>query len=103
MKKESRDTLFRSRPVSVIRKGDWKLLQFHEEWVLDGGRENLAENNAVELYNLAGDIGETTNLAAIETDKRDELLNDLITWQQEIGAPIPMEVNPEYETKVKGK
>lgn len=103
MKKESRDTLFRSRPVSVIRKGDWKLLQFHEEWVLDGGRENLTENNAVELYNLSSDIGETTNLAAVQVDKRDELLDDLITWQQEIGAPIPMEVNPAYETKVKGK
>ena len=25
-------TLFRTRPVSVIRKGEWKLLLFHEEW-----------------------------------------------------------------------
>ncbi|WP_162340185.1 hypothetical protein [Cyclobacterium salsum] len=78
-------------------------MQFHEEWVLDGGREKLTENNAVELYNLSSDIGETTNLAAIETDKRDELLDDLIKWQEEVKAPISMEVNPEYETKVKGK
>ncbi len=99
MKEESRDTVFRSRPVSVIRKGDWKLLQFHEEWVLDGGRVHLAENNAVELYHLADDIGETKNLAAIEIDKRDELLDDLIKWQQEIEAPIPREINPEYEGK----
>ncbi|MBD3631064.1 sulfatase [Cyclobacterium sp.] len=103
MKKESRDTLFRSRPVSVIRKGDWKLLQFHEEWVLDGGRENLMENNAVELYNLATDIGETKNLSAVETDKRDELLDDLINWQEEIDAPIPSEANPKYVAKGKGK
>ena len=48
MKDESRDTLFRSRPVSVIRKGDWKLLQYHEEWVLDGGREKMPVNNSVE-------------------------------------------------------
>ncbi|WP_439484392.1 sulfatase [Cyclobacterium plantarum] len=101
MKKESRDTLFRSRPVSVIRKGDWKLLQFHEDWVLDGGRKNLAENNAVELYNLADDIGETTNLAAVQVDKRDELLDGLIKWQEEIDAPIPREINPEYEGKGK--
>src|SRR5690606_28806875 len=32
-----RDPLFRTRPVSVIRKGDWKLLLYHEEWQLDGG------------------------------------------------------------------
>jgi arylsulfatase A-like enzyme len=99
MKEESRDTVFRSRPVSVIRKGDWKLLQFHEEWVLDGGRENLKENNSVELYHLADDIGETNNLAAIEIDKRDELLDALIKWQQDIEAPIPREINPEYEGK----
>lgn len=101
MREESRDTIFRSRPVSVIRKGDWKLLQFHEEWVLDGGRTNLPENNAVELYNLADDIGETNNLAAIERDKRDELLDDLITWQKEIDAPIPRQINPHYEGKGK--
>lgn len=80
-------------------KEDWKLLQFHEEWVLDGGRENLTENNAVELYNLADDIGEAKNLAATETDKREELLNDLIKWQEEIDAPVPREINPEYEGK----
>jgi len=96
MKDQSRDTFFRSRPVSVIRKGDWKLLQFHEEWVLDGGRENILQNNAVELYNLAADIGETNNLAAIETGKRNELLDELLKWQKETNAPIPTEMNPEY-------
>jgi len=103
MKDESRDTVFRSRPVSVIRKGDWKLLQFHEEWVLDGGRQNISENNAVELYNLADDISETKNLAAVETDKRDELLDDLIKWQQEIDAPIPREMNTKYDGDDKKK
>ena len=94
LKDESRDPIFRTRPVSVIRKGDWKLLQFHEEWVIDGGRENIHKNNAVELYNLANDIGETNNLAGNETKKRDELLEDLIKWQQETSAPIPVEINP---------
>lgn len=97
MKDESRDTIFRTRPVSVIRKGDWKLLQFHEAWVLDGGREGIPENNAVELYNLSDDIGENNNLAAVKTAKRDELLNDLLKWQEEIGAPVPTEINPEYK------
>lgn len=97
MKDEARDTLFRTRPVSVIRKGDWKLLQFHEEWVLDNGRENILKNNAVEIYNLAEDIGETNNLAAIQIDKRDELLDELIKWQQETDAPISTEINPTYQ------
>lgn len=42
-----RDSVFRSRPVSVIRKGDWKLHLYLEEWQLDGGRDKLASNKAV--------------------------------------------------------
>jgi hypothetical protein len=30
-------------------------------------------------------------------------IDDLIKWQEEIGAPIPREINPEYVGKVKGK
>ncbi|WP_162418517.1 hypothetical protein [Cyclobacterium roseum] len=52
------------------------------------------------MYNLSEDIGETTTLAAVQVDKRDELLDDLIKWQEEIDAPIPREINPEYETEV---
>lgn len=92
----SRDSTFRTRPVSVIRKGNWKLLQFHEEWSLDGGRENIAANNAVELYDLSTDLGEVNNLADSEIEKRDELLNQLISWQKAINAPIPTEANTEY-------
>jgi arylsulfatase A-like enzyme len=96
LKDESRDTLFRTRPVSVIRKGQWKLLQFHEEWILDGGMETIASNNSVELYNLEKDPGEILDLCNIETGKRDELLKDLLDWQLSIQAPIPKEPNPEY-------
>jgi arylsulfatase A-like enzyme len=93
---DSRDPVFRTRPVSVIRKGDWKLLQFHEEWSLDGGFENIENNNSVELYNIKEDIGETNNLSNIEVEKRDELLHDLLMWQRETDAPVPDEANPEY-------
>ncbi len=96
MQNESRDSTFRTRPVSVVRKGDWKLLMYHEEWVLDGGRDNMASNNAVELYNLKNDIAEQNDLALTETDKRNELLDQLLTWQKEINAPVPTEPNPEY-------
>ena len=100
-------TGFRSRPVSVIRKGDWKLHLFLEEWQLDGGRKLLATNHAVELYNLEDDIGERTDVATQNTAKRDELLDDLLAWRQSIDAILPSEPNPKYDPdaplKVKGR
>ncbi|MEJ7778972.1 MAG: sulfatase [Daejeonella sp.] len=84
-----RDKIFRTRPVSIIRKGDWKLHLYHEEWLLDGGKAKLATNNAVELYNLKEDIGERNNLTNTNTIKRDELLNDLLTWMKVTKAPMP--------------
>lgn len=91
-----RDPVFRSRPTSVIRKGDWKLHLYHEEWQLDGGRAKLATNNAVELYNLAADIGERNNLAHTNQAKRDELLDELLRWFQATNAPLPTEKNLLY-------
>ena len=96
LKEESRDPIFRTRPVSVIRKGDWKLLLFYEEWMLDGGRDQIATNNSVELYNLNNDIGETNNLSNKEIEKRDELLDELLAWIDETGAPVPTEGNVEF-------
>lgn len=93
----SRDKVFRSRAVSTIRKGDWKLLLYHEEWVLDGGKEKLPNNNAVELYNLKEDISEKKNLAASHPKKRDEMLNELLNLMKETGATMPTERNPQYK------
>jgi arylsulfatase A-like enzyme len=90
-------TGFRTRPVSVIRQGDWKLHLFHEEWVLDGGREKLATNGAVELYNLAADLGEHRNLAHAEPARRDALLNDLLAWMKSTNALVPSQPNPAYD------
>lgn len=99
LQEESRDPPFRTRPVSVIRKGNWKLLMFHEEWVLDGGKDKIASNNSVELYNLKKDLGESKNLCNIRNKKRNKLLKDLLKWQQEINAPLPLQPNPDYNTK----
>ncbi len=99
LKDESRDPVFRTRPVSVIRKGDWKLLMFHEEWVLDGGQDKINSNNSVELYNLKKDPGESKNLRYIKNNKRDKLLKHLLEWQDEINAPIPQQANPDYIEK----
>jgi arylsulfatase A-like enzyme len=85
--------LYRQQPVSVIRRGDWKLLMYLEEWSLDGGRDQLATNNAIELYNLRDDVGESRNLALEEVKTRDRLLEELLAWQSSVGAPIPKEPN----------
>jgi arylsulfatase A-like enzyme len=92
----ARDSKFRTRPVGVVRKGKWKLLQYFEEWVLDGGRDEIDTNNAVELYDLENDVSESTNLANVNTAKRNELLDLLINWQNSIKAPIPTDPNPDY-------
>jgi arylsulfatase A-like enzyme len=80
---ETRDALFRTRPGSVVRMGDWKLHQYFE----DGG---------LELYNLREDIGERTNLAETNSGKTQELLMILEEWRDNTGAPVPAELNPEY-------
>ncbi|WP_248722437.1 sulfatase [Seonamhaeicola sp. ML3] len=80
---ENRDPLFRTRPGSVIRKGNWKLHYYFED-------------NGIELYNLAEDIGELNNVASANPSKKDELLTDLKNWWKQTNAPIPTELNPEY-------
>ncbi len=78
------DKKFRTRPGSAIRKGDWKLIQYFE-------------NNDLELFNLASDPSERTNLAQKEKAKTIELLADLQAWQKKTKAPIPTERNPDFK------
>lgn len=63
-------------PVSAVRAGDWKLLEYHED-------------SRVELYNLQEDIGETQDLAAKMTDKADALLRSLRAWRKELNVRMP--------------
>ncbi|MFN4260959.1 MAG: sulfatase [Gemmataceae bacterium] len=99
-----RDPVFRTRPVTVMRQGDWKLHLYHEEWQLDGGRAKLETNNAIELYNLATDPGEHKNLALANPDQRDKLLTTLLGWMQRVSAPMPTQTNPAYDANApKGK
>lgn len=91
-----RDPIFRTRPTSVIRAGDWKLHLYHEEWQLDGGRSRVRENNALELYNLAQDEGERRNVANEEPAKRDALLDQLLAFFSSTRAELPNRPNPDY-------
>ena len=92
----SRDPDFRTRPVTVIRKGNWKLHLFHEEWALEGGRESIDTNQSVELYDLASDLSETNNLGTSRPEKRDELLDELLAWQRLTDAKFASDPNPSF-------
>ncbi len=74
-------------PVSAIRQGDWKLLEFFED-------------GHAELYNLEGDIGEKNDLAKKNPAKTTELRNLLSQWRKNVGAPMPRS-NPEYHDNKK--
>ena len=80
---ENRDSLFRTRPGSVVRKGDWKLHYYFED-------------KSVELFNLKTDINEKTNLIDEFPEKADQLKSLLEYWWKETKAPIPNKLNPEY-------
>jgi len=63
-------------PVSSIRQGDWKLLEY-------------LEDNQIELYNLSNDIGEQKNLAETMPEKAWELRNNLNAWRKAVNAQMP--------------
>jgi arylsulfatase A-like enzyme len=65
------------RPASTIRMGDYKLIERFED-------------NSLELYNLAEDIGEENNLVgqAHVKDIQDLMLYKLHTWRADVGAQM---------------
>lgn len=75
---------FRTRPVSAIRAGDYKLLEFYED-------------HYVELYNIRNDISESRNLAAQEPATAKTLHDKLLAWKKKVGAPEPTTLNPYYK------
>jgi arylsulfatase A-like enzyme len=72
-------------PVSAIRAGDWKLLEYFED-------------KHFELYNLKNDLSESVDLALKLPEKAAELLDRLHRHLESIGAEMPTP-NPEYKAK----
>jgi hypothetical protein len=54
------------------------------------------EDDSIELFNLAQDPGETTNLASAEPVRANELRRKLHSWRAHIGARMPSP-NPEFD------
>ncbi len=67
---------YKNPPCSIIRKGEWKLIQF-----LNDGK--------LELYNLADDLKESNNLAEEKREVSNRLLAMLTTWRKENNVPLP--------------
>jgi arylsulfatase A-like enzyme len=61
---------------SAVREGDWKLIYYH----LD---------QSVELFNIADDIGEITNLADSNQEKAEQLARTLGDYLESVGAQMP--------------
>lgn len=88
----TRDTLFwhfpcyvgRGAPSSALRKGDWKLIEFFED-------------RHIELYNLAKDPSESSDLSGKEPETAKQLYTELQQIQARLGAPIPTVPNPNYD------
>ncbi|QZT37573.1 sulfatase [Halosquirtibacter xylanolyticus] len=84
---QARDVLFRTRPGTVVRYGNWKLHYYYED-------------NKMELYNLISDIGERNNLKDKYPEKCHELYEMIKTWRENLHAPVPITLNPEYNAIV---
>ena len=72
------------RPSSSMRAGKWKLIEY------------LDNTGDVELFNLAKDIGETTDLAAKHKGVLAKLQKQLKRWRLEVGARMTL-INPAYD------
>jgi arylsulfatase A-like enzyme len=69
------------KPAGVAREGDWKLIEQYED-------------GSLELYNLAKDPSETTDLAATEPTRVAALRGKLEAWRRSVGAePIKANAN----------
>ncbi len=63
-------------PSSTIRRGDWKLIYYHED-------------QRYELYNLALDITESNHLNIQYPEILEQLREELMSWLDESGAVMP--------------
>jgi len=64
-------------PVSAVREGDWKLLEYYED-------------GHIELYDLRNDPGEQHNVAADRPHDAARLRARLRAWCEEVAAQMPL-------------
>ena len=72
-----------STPAGAMRQGHWKLIEFYED-----GR--------LELYDLANDISEKTDLAAKQPQRAAAMQAKLAAWRKSVSAAMPVK-NPKHD------
>ncbi|MBI1355047.1 MAG: sulfatase-like hydrolase/transferase [Acidobacteria bacterium] len=70
-------------PYGAVRDGDWKLIERYED-------------GSIELYNMAEDLGETTDLSAERPEVAARLRGLLADWRGSVGAQTPT-ANPDAD------
>ena len=70
------------KPAGVAREGDWKLIEQYED-------------GSLELYNIAKDPSETTDVAATEPNRVAALRGKLEAWRRSVGAET-LKANPNF-------
>ena len=63
-------------PAGAIREGDWKLIEFFND-------------DRIELYNLAEDIGEKFDLVTSKPEIAERLHRKLKVWRKSVDAKMP--------------
>lgn len=76
-------------PGGAIRMGDFKLIEWYEQTL-------WGQADQVQLYNLAEDIGETTDVAAEHPDVTIQMRRMLHEWRRRLGVQ-EMTRNPHYD------
>ena len=64
--------------ASTIRKGDWKLIYFHQD-------------RHIELYNIHKDIGEANNLFADHPEIVERMARELSAYLRDVEAQMPLD------------
>jgi arylsulfatase A-like enzyme len=75
---------FRATPFGSIRMGRYKLIEFFEFGQL-------------ELYDLEQDSLESHNIALEKPEVTAKLFERMQAWRKETNAPVPTELNPEFD------
>ncbi|MCA9071809.1 MAG: sulfatase-like hydrolase/transferase, partial [Planctomycetaceae bacterium] len=100
-----------SGPQVAMREGDWKLVGYTDGPRFRGTADlteeamehiNSAHLKSFELYNLKNDIGETTDLAAKEPARVNEMskrMNEMLLEIQKENPTWPVWTSPRYESK----
>jgi arylsulfatase A-like enzyme len=70
----------------AIRQGDWKLVRYDP--AADGDEKRRGGATELKLYNLAQDIGEANDLAAMQPEKRKDLEAAWQKWNAQQARPL---------------